>query len=83
MICPVNRRKNLQDLWPHIEKLTELKQMSTRQRGQKLTHNAFSIPGVRDPIWSARQSGSTTTSSFKTEKAPTCRHEQCDQMYEL
>lgn len=36
------------------------------------TFNAFSIPGMSDPIWSARQLGNTTTSSFKTEKAPTC-----------
>lgn len=37
-----------------------------------LTFNAFSIPGMSDPMWSARQLGKTTTSSFKTEKAPTC-----------
>jgi hypothetical protein len=38
-----------------------------------LTLNAFSIPGMSDPMWSARQSGKTTTSSFKTENAPTCK----------
>lgn len=37
------------------------------------TFNAFSIPGMSDPMWSARQLGNTTTSSFKTEKAPTCK----------
>jgi hypothetical protein len=38
-----------------------------------LTLNAFSIPGMSDPMWSARQSGKTTTGSFKTENAPTCK----------
>lgn len=36
----------------------------------EVEESAFSIPGVSDPMWSARQSGKTTTSSFRTEKAP-------------
>lgn len=35
-----------------------------------LKQSAFSIPRVSDPMWSARQSGKTTTSYFRTEKAP-------------
>lgn len=37
-----------------------------------LTFKDFSIPGMSEPMWSARQSGKTTTSSLKTENAPTC-----------
>jgi len=46
-----------------------------------LTFKAFSIPGTSEPKWSARQSGSTTTSSFNTENAPTWKCWQYDQIY--
>ena len=40
----------------------------------KPTFNALSIPGTSEAMWSAKQLGRTITSSFNTEKTPTCNN---------